>query len=241
MLKRTISGAIAGLAASLGLATAVHATTLVTFDDRNIPVESYDTEANNFTEQGVAFSGQQFYFVPAGNPFVTFPTGYSSVFMETALEPVLMSLATGNPFDFLSIDLGLGEYNEGLTDTVAVVGTKAGCTPTQQDDCTVSTVLMVGNSFSTFNVLSHPDFALFTHLSQISFGTQQLITELFPPGPDSGFLAFDNVSMAASVVDGGAAVPEPSAWALMIVGFGGVGALMRRRGRQSALPSATAA
>jgi hypothetical protein len=27
----------------------------------------------------------------------------------------------------------------------------------------------------------------------------------------------------------GAAVPEPATWAMMIVGFGGVGALMRRR------------
>ena len=28
---------------------------------------------------------------------------------------------------------------------------------------------------------------------------------------------------------GSAAVPEPSAWALMIAGFGGMGALLRRR------------
>ena len=30
---------------------------------------------------------------------------------------------------------------------------------------------------------------------------------------------------------GGGAVPEPSTWALMMVGFGGLGAMLRRRSR----------
>jgi hypothetical protein len=32
-----------------------------------------------------------------------------------------------------------------------------------------------------------------------------------------------------------AAVPEPTTWAMMIIGFGGVGALMRRRRRDGGL------
>jgi hypothetical protein len=240
MLKRFASGAAVALAASLGLSAAAHATTTVTFDDRNIATDSYQTEANSFTEQGLTFGGQQFYLVAAQNQFVTFPTGYNSVFMETALEPVSISLAGGGAFDFLSLDLGLGDYNQGLTDTVAVIGTKADCVVTPSDDCTVSTVLTVGNTFATYNTLTNPGLLLFTHLSQIAFGTQQLIGQDFPPAADGGYLAFDNISVAAFVTDGGAAVPEPSAWAMMIVGCGGVGALMRRKGRRAAVLTATA-
>ena len=39
------------------------------------------------------------------------------------------------------------------------------------------------------------------------------------------FIAFDNLTF----VTAGAAVPEPASWALMIAGFGGVGAALRRR------------
>ncbi len=38
---------------------------------------------------------------------------------------------------------------------------------------------------------------------------------------------FTNVATVAT--DGG--VPEPGAWALMLLGFGGMGAMLRRRGR----------
>lgn len=41
----------------------------------------------------------------------------------------------------------------------------------------------------------------------------------------SNFTASSTGSFSAAV----AAVPEPGAWALMLVGFGGIGALMRRR------------
>jgi hypothetical protein len=46
------------------------------------------------------------------------------------------------------------------------------------------------------------------------------------------FLAkFDNVALSAS-----AAVPEPGAWALMILGFAGLGAALRRRSLHQAAP-----
>jgi len=47
-------------------------------------------------------------------------------------------------------------------------------------------------------------------------------------GLDVGFdsqLLLDNVAVTAD----GAAVPEPATWALMVLGFGGAGALLRRR------------
>jgi hypothetical protein len=218
MSKRLLIGAMAGLAASLSLATAVRAD-VVTFDDRTFDPGTYQTEANQFDEQGLHFEGMQFYFIPAGNPVVNFPTGYASTFMETAQEPVIVSLTGGGAFNFLSLRLGLGDFNMGDADTVAVTGTKANCS----QDCTVSTTLTVTNVFQTYALTG------FTGLSQISFGQQQLVAQLFPPGPDSGYVAFDNLGFSTGA---GGAVPEPASWSLLIAGFAGVGAMIRR-GRRS--------
>jgi hypothetical protein len=38
-----------------------------------------------------------------------------------------------------------------------------------------------------------------------------------------------NAGGGSDKVKGGTAVPEPSTWALMLLGFGGAGALIRRR------------
>jgi hypothetical protein len=107
---------------------------------------------------------------------------------------------------------------------MSVVGTKANCA----QDCTVSTTLMVTNVFQTFTLSG------FTGLSQVSFGQQQVAAEIFPSGPDSGYLAFDNLSFAT----GGGAVPEPAAWILMIAGFAGAGAMIRRSRRAAAQATA---
>jgi hypothetical protein len=55
-----------------------------------------------------------------------------------------------------------------------------------------------------------------------------------PIGPDNGYACcFGNAGAATLVVSGSpdGAVPEPAAWALMILGFGGSGAMLRRRRR----------
>ncbi len=61
-------------------------------------------------------------------------------------------------------------------------------------------------------------------------GTENLSFLALGPGDTSGqppFALLDGVSMVA--------VPEPTTWALMIMGFGGVGAMVRSRRRQAAL------
>ena len=45
-------------------------------------------------------------------------------------------------------------------------------------------------------------------------------------------LTIDGVSVSTRGVDG--AVPEPASWAMLILGFGGAGAMLRRRGRELA-------
>lgn len=225
MFKRAFA-AVAVALASLALAQAAQAG-VVNFEDRVFGnPDSYQTEANNFTEQGLNFGGLQFYFIPKNNPDVSFPAGYGSTFMETAIEPVVVSLAGGGAFDLLSLDLGLGDYNQSNSDTVAVTGTRANCAT----DCTVSAVLTVTNNFQSFALTG------FTDLSSISFGAQQFSNPLaaFPPQQqDTGYLAFDNLTYAAT-----GAAPEPAAWGLMMLGFGVVGSLMRGRRRAAAVTTA---
>lgn len=54
-------------------------------------------------------------------------------------------------------------------------------------------------------------------------------------GGNARYIGIDNLSRAGSTSGG---VPEPAAWALMIVGFGGVGGLLRRRRARRAFTGA---
>jgi len=208
MSKRILTS-VAAAAASLAVAQTAQAG-VVDFEDRIfVDPSNLQTEANHFDEQGLHFEGLQFFFIPAGNPDVILPTAYSSTFMETALEPVVISRTGGGVFDFLSIALGLGDFNAGASDNVLVTGTKANCVT----DCTVTANLTVTNAFQTFSL------AGFAGLSSVSFGMPTSGGDA-----DSGYLAFDNLSTRAP-----GEVPEPATWAMMLLGFGALGAVMRRR------------
>jgi len=73
-------------------------------------------------------------------------------------------------------------------------------------DGSVLNVVAIVNGFPTFNNLING------HIN-VGDGNVTGPTPFIPPGPGGG----DN------------GVPEPSAWALLILGFGGVGAMLRRR------------
>ncbi|HEY0436323.1 MAG TPA: FxDxF family PEP-CTERM protein [Phenylobacterium sp.] len=90
--------------------------------------------------------------------------------------------------------------------------------------------------FTTVSFNGH-DFAIdstgkveFRHLDDIlvSEGTQTLTVSGHSGGKGSyaGTIAF---SAVPPITGGGGGVPEPAAWALMILGFGGVGATLRSR------------
>ncbi len=59
-------------------------------------------------------------------------------------------------------------------------------------------------------------------------------------GPGSYYLQIDNIAQNGELVSGGLVVsaPEPMAWTLMLVGFAGVGATLRRRTAKSAAMAA---
>lgn len=73
--------------------------------------------------------------------------------------------------------------------------------------------------------------------NQLTAGGSQTLTVNGVSGGNgtySGALAF-------SLIPGGGGVPEPASWALMLVGFGGVGALLRSQHRRPAMGMASAA
>jgi hypothetical protein len=78
----------------------------------------------------------------------------------------------------------------------------------------------------TFHVVSTGvnEFQVLNNISVTSGGTQHLVVS----GNSGGNGSYDGVIAFTPVVAG---VPEPAAWALMILGFGGTGAILRRRSR----------
>ncbi|HEX4096855.1 MAG TPA: PEPxxWA-CTERM sorting domain-containing protein [Caulobacteraceae bacterium] len=231
MLRRLLTGATLVLAASLGLAQAAQAGGVVTFEDRAPgPADgAYTTAADAFVEGGLDFAGGQFSFIPPSDTAVTRPSSANGVFMETYLADTDTSLLTitldgGGVFDLASLHLGLGDYNSSVLDTVEVTGTQASCGG--GPPCTVTADLVVGPRFQLY------DLTGFTDLTSVSFGPQTIGSDGMG-APDTGFLAFDGISYGTggSPAPPGVPdpVPEPAAWALMILGLGAVGASLRTR------------
>jgi hypothetical protein len=118
-------------------------------------------------------------------------------------------------------------------------------------------VVLTGNGFteeaSGFVTTFGPDGPVTTDVSSAAFTYDSVIGALLPLGllPSTGFDVADyrvnlwtrdaggNAHIADFAVDGGmfdvadlrGAVPEPTTWALMITGFGAVGATLRHRRR----------
>jgi len=84
----------------------------------------------------------------------------------------------------------------------------------------------VSASFGATNLLSLTNpgaTAGYTNYEFNAFATGSSTALSFSFRDDPGFIFLDSVSIAA--------VPEPSTWAMMLIGFGAVGFAMRRRNR----------
>jgi hypothetical protein len=82
-----------------------------------------------------------------------------------------------------------------------------------------------------FSIKQANGYALFYDAADIFSGGIDLDT-LFPNNPGFSHITFfDTKSGGGTGEDGGGAVPEPSTWAMMLLGFGGMGMAMRRRRR----------
>ncbi len=91
---------------------------------------------------------------------------------------------------------------------------------------TQSTTISLGNWSTTLTPTAYAPFALQTFSFTTSVAGKLVFTENGPSDQQGNLL--DNVTLSA----GG--VPEPASWALMLLGFGGLGAMLRVRRRQTA-------
>jgi PEP-CTERM motif-containing protein len=229
MLKRVLTGAAAALTVSLCLAGTANAA-IVDFNDVVFTPDPIGgligaiPTADGFDHQGLHFFTGEGYFVPPGLPVdaehpPAFPTSYSTTFWETFGENVVITKTGGGLFDLTSLKLGLGvDSGEGepTTDTIDVSWVKGGSCVT---DCADGTTIDLGLGFATY------DFPDLTGLTSITFGPTNVLR----------YLAFDDINVPSVSTHG--AVPEPGAWTLMLLGLGGIGALMRR-GRRTAIQAA---
>lgn len=93
-------------------------------------------------------------------------------------------------------------------------------------------------NFVIFN--GSPALSLGTGITPYTSGSSQIISDLTPTS--GGVLQFElsvgepPITFSSTVYPdrGGGAVPEPATWAMMLLGFGGLGAMLRRRRNQVA-------
>ena len=117
--------------------------------------------------------------------------------------PITMTVFDGSAFDVTSLDAGfINQYFESN-----LVMTLTGL---RRDGSTVLANLDILPSFQPYMLVG------FNDLISLTFGH---------PTGTATFLTFDNIAVSLSP----AAVPEPTMWAMMIMGLGAVGSAMRSR------------
>jgi len=91
-----------------------------------------------------------------------------------------------------------------------------------------ASLFTIGGAGGSFQVLTGGTSSFFGLFSDVAFDTLTISAPADGPVPGN-FATLDNFSFGA--LRGG--VPEPGAWALMLVGFGGLGAMLRRDRRRA--------
>ena len=236
MLKRFLTCSTIAATAILCMAQGARAATL-TFDDIDLGAATYGHYPNDFFYGGLHFNDYDMNVLSAAIAAPT--TGNNGQFFTFGsgdyLEPLVITLddgGVGGAFSLQSLRLALGGFNDALPgsiDRVTITGVRsANCAVNCANPTAVT--FDVGYGFQVFNL------AGFNNLSSVTIG-QQMIGEAGQQRVDLGFLGADDIRFVVGD-SGGGIVPEPATWAMMIMGFGGIGGLMRSR-RRRGLTSAT--
>jgi hypothetical protein len=165
---------------------------------------------------------------------VTPDSGLYRFTYEASLAPDA-GLVNGSQF----VIFDFAGFSDGLTADPSFLAsselTTAGYTlpPGVTDDPTIDNLVFTWNG-GDFQTTGGPfDSTTFTVSALSSFGDVQMdgygALTVVNNGPAQGSVAVNSGTTAVPAIPGTAAVPEPAAWAMMILGFGGVGALIRRR------------
>lgn len=197
--------AVTFAAAGVLLASASASAQAATIDFDELTHTGYYTAVNPVDSGGFHFSndgsGASALGVWGANESGNMDPGGAALFNNRIGSTTTVTLIGGGTFDFYAIDLA-DVYNDGTGGNVLFTFSDGMGTTAQ----TVTLDSMVGGQTFSFNR---------TGLS--SFTMQGVTTT-------SQVLQFDNVVVNNAI----GAIPEPSAWALMILGFGLVGGAMRR-------------
>lgn len=141
-----------------------------------------------------------------------FPSPLTSTVMAVGYSDIMLTTDDNSPFSLNSVDLAYGpsfdyEPPRPLSDTTTVTGYLAG-------GGTLTAVIDVSDGFHRYHFGSD-----WTNLAAVNFSALAV---------SSQYLGFDNIAY------NGGPIPEPAAWTLMILGFGGMGAMLRSARRKAA-------
>ena len=134
----------------------------------------------------------------------------------------------GTTFSFTLNDYIVGSAT--VTSFDSCVAGNLGAPGTSTGTCESVTLTQSGTTVDVLAITSDLDFG-------IGFGN----AELGVNGTYQSSVAFNNSGFSTLTISGStsrAAVPEPATWAMMLFGFGGIGAAMRQSRRKDAMRTA---
>lgn len=207
-------GTAAAVAAIVATAAPVSAATVLDFDAARGRNGRAGYVYGPWSEAGYTVSAARC-SQPANTCFVTTGTSLTSLDREGAAltnflgsSTTTLASATGGAFRLVSMDMA-GNYGNFSGFGAATLGV------------TFTYTFLDGSTRSETRTLDNTPGQRLT-INPLSFDARPLRLVSWTPGAGtSGFLQFDNIAVSA--------VPEPASWALLIIGFGAVGAGMRRR------------
>jgi WD40 repeat protein len=223
--KRFLSGAAAIAALSATLAGPAKAGSVVSFDSLTGALFtgggwSVGTESDFFTG---GFSAD------AGEEFTATATGYidSLTLALYGATSGTVIIYTANADDTLGTALETLNLSESKTANSFATGSYSSGTELQKGQN--YWVLAVGPTDGTYQTWNEYNYAtpdpLFSFQGVIGSCCTSVITTGIPIGPNS----VDGFGMIVSIASAANAVPEPATWAMLIAGFGMVGAALRRK------------
>ena len=161
-----------------------------------------------------------------------------SVFLPTSPPGTVDLIGQGGSFDFipghgsyLDLDGSSGSGNNPAGEITSILSFGPGTynltfllAGNRRTSDAETTVVSLGSFSSSITLASNAGFSTYSYTFSTASAGQLKFTELGPSNQQGNLL--DDVRLTA--------VPEPTTWPMMILGLGGVGALMRRRRSQFA-------
>ena len=189
---------------------------VITFD--TLP-QAFYASATTLTEFGynIAYTPTPGAFGVIGNPAACTPACASdgtNAFYSFNTGSLTISATDGAPISITALDAAQTFTMSDRVLDFTVTGLTESATTVSQE---FTTAAGGADSFQTFNITTpgFTDLVSFTIAGVGSYPTTEF--------------AVDNL-----VVSGGAVVPEPATWAVLLAGFGGIGAAMRSRRKLAA-------